>query len=82
MEMSFERTLVAPEEISGFVKQSGVPNTSQVTPYFAAFETALKRCEKDPNCKGLSAFRMFYGTVKKGSGISLQGEDWSFVKKG
>lgn len=47
----------------GFVRYAGIPNTSESKSYFASVAEAIKRCQKDTRCVGLSNQRLFYGTL-------------------
>jgi hypothetical protein len=57
-----DRTLPA-ETPSGFVRSTGIPNTTSSKPYFATVTEAVTRCVADPKCVGISNQRMFYGPV-------------------
>lgn len=66
----------------GFTKITGVPNTTESKPFFADVSAAVSRCAGDPRCVGVSAQRLFYGTVGMPATIvGRSGEDESFVRE-
>jgi hypothetical protein len=77
-----DRTLPSKEP-KGFVRSTGIPNTSSSTSYFAATADAVARCDRDAKCIGVSAQRMFYGTVGTPAMVAGRaGETESFVRQG
>lgn len=74
-----DRTL--PATLPGFVRHTGIPNTSEFNPYFAKTAEAIARCQKDPRCVGLSAQRLFYGTLGTPTTVvGRVGEEGCFLK--
>ena len=75
-----ERAL--PSELAGFTRYTGIPNTSDSKSYFASAAEAAKRCQKDPRCVGLSAQRLFYGTLGTPATVAGRtGEEACFLRK-
>ena len=65
----------------GFVKVTGIPNTSQSKSYFADGATAVARCAADPLCMGVSGQRLFYGDVGTPAIVrGRSGEEVSYIR--
>ena len=76
----FQRSLPATVP-AGFVRSTGIPNTSSSKPYFSTTAEALRRAIADPRCVGISAQRLFYGTVgNPATVVGRAGEDECFLR--
>lgn len=76
-----DRSLTGAELPTGFVRSTGVPNTTISKAYFASATESVARCAADPKCVGVSGQRMFYGSV--GNPAIVQGrpgEGGSFLR--
>jgi hypothetical protein len=70
-----------PAEIpKGFVRSTGIPNTSSSKSYFAETTEAVARCVADPRCIGVSAQRLFYGKGGAPTIVGRPGESESFIR--
>ncbi len=73
------------EYIPGFARVKGVPNT-EGKPYMAAASEAIRRCQENPFCVGVSNQRLFIvkKTMKKGETVYTEkgqpGESHAYVK--